>query len=122
MAALREFMPEACDDDWELLVAGQRVQVIRADHEQGGVLEFGTEIIAAHDGSLVALLGASPGASTSVAIALDILEKCFESKMQTNEWQKRLSRMIPARAKNLEKNGALVARTRKRTARLLGLN
>ena len=76
-AALREFMPEGRDDDWELLVAGQRVQVIRSDEEQGGVLEFGTEIIAAHDGSLVALLGASPGASTSVAIALDILDKCL---------------------------------------------
>lgn len=122
VAALREFMPEARDDDWELLVAGQRVQVIRSDEEQGGVLEFGTEIIAAHDGSLVALLGASPGASTSVAIALDILDKCFESKMQTKDWQKRLSRMIPARAKNLEKNGALVERSRKRTARILRLH
>lgn len=122
VAALREFMPEARDDDWELLVAGQRVQVIRSDEEQGGVLEFGTEIIAAHDGSLVALLGASPGASTSVAIALDVLDKCFESKMKTKDWQKRLSRMIPAHAKSLEKNAALVERTRKRTARILRLD
>lgn len=121
VAALREFMPEARAEDWELLVAGQRVQVIRADEEQGGVLEFGTEVIAAADGSLVALLGASPGASTSVAIALDILEKCFESKMATREWKKRLTAMIPAGIKELQKNGALVARTRKRTARILKL-
>lgn len=120
--ALREFMPEARSEDWELIVAGQRVQVIRADEEEGGVLEFGTEIIAAADGSLVALLGASPGASTSAAIALDVLQKCFESKMETPAWQKRLKKMIPASEAALQKSAALVQRTRKRTAKILKLN
>jgi malate dehydrogenase (quinone) len=122
MQALREFMPEARSEDWELLTAGQRVQVIRADEEEGGVLEFGTEIIAAADGSLVALLGASPGASTSAAVGLDILQKCFESKMETPEWQKRLKKMIPASETALQKSAALVQRTRKRTAKILKLN
>lgn len=122
MQALREFMPEARSEDWELIVAGQRVQVIRADEEEGGVLEFGTEIIAAADGSLVALLGASPGASTSAAIALDVLQKCFESKMETPAWQKRLKKMIPASEAALQKSAALVQRTRKRTANILKLN
>lgn len=121
MQALRAFMPTARSEDWELLVAGQRVQVIRADHEQGGVLEFGTEVIAAGDGSLVALLGASPGASTSVSIALEILQQCFESKFASKGWQKRLQKMIPARADALVDNAALVKRTRERTARLLML-
>ena len=121
MQALREFMPEARSEDWELLTAGQRVQVIRADEEQGGVLEFGTEVIAAADGSLVALLGASPGASTSVAIAIEILERCFESKMQTKEWQKKLRHMIPVGLKELQKSRKLVATTRRRTARILKL-
>ncbi len=121
MQALREFMPEARSEDWKLMVAGQRVQVIRADEEEGGVLEFGTEIIAAADGSLVALLGASPGASTSAAIALDVLQKCFESKMETTAWQKRLKKMIPASEAALQKSAALVQRTRKRTAKILKL-
>ena len=96
--------------------------MIRADEEEGGVLEFGTEIIAAADGSLVALLGASPGASTSAAVGLDILQKCFESKMETPEWQKRLKKMIPASETALQKSAALVQRTRKRTAKILKLN
>lgn len=121
MQALREYMPTARSEDWELLVAGQRVQVIRADHEQGGVLEFGTEVIAAGDGSLVALLGASPGASTSVSIALEILQQCFAGKFASKDWQKRLQKMIPARADELAGNAALVKRTRQRTARLLKL-
>jgi len=121
IAALREYMPQANPADWELLVAGQRVQVIRADEEEGGVLEFGTEVIAAHDSSLVALLGASPGASTSVAIALDILGKCFEGKMRSKEWKKKLAQMIPAWGKSLGKNSPLVAASRKRTAKILRL-
>lgn len=122
MDALREFMPEAKNEDWELLVAGQRVQVIRADEEEGGVLEFGTEIIAAHDSSLVALLGASPGASTSVSIALSILSKCFESNMKSKPWKQKLSHMIPTYGKSLEKNAPLVAKTRKHSAKYLKLN
>lgn len=121
MAALREFMPEAKNEDWELLVAGQRVQVIRSDEEQGGVLEFGTEIIAAHDSSLVALLGASPGASTSVSIALDILGKCFESNMKSAAWKKKLKAMIPTYGKPLEKNAALVKKTRAWSSKYLKL-
>lgn len=122
MDALRQFMPRAKNEDWELLVAGQRVQVIRADEEEGGVLEFGTEIIAAHDSSLVALLGASPGASTSVSIALEILGKCFESKMKSKDWKKKLSQMIPTYGKPLEKNARLVAEARKKSAKILGLD
>ncbi len=38
---LREFAPSAVDSDWELDIAGQRVQVIRRKGA-GGVLEFGT--------------------------------------------------------------------------------
>ena len=97
------------------------LDVIRADEEEGGVLEFGTEIIAAHDSSLVALLGASPGASTSVSIAFDILSKCFESNMKSRAWKKKLSHMIPTYGKSLEKNAALVAKTRKHSAKYLKL-
>jgi len=76
-AALQAYFPEAQQGDWRLQVAGQRVQIIKPDPETGGRLEFGTELIAAHDRSLVALLGASPGASTAAYIAISVLQKCF---------------------------------------------
>lgn len=77
MAALRMYLPEARNEDWTLEVAGQRVQVIRPDAEKGGILAFGTEIITAKDGSMAALLGASPGASTAVSAMLTVVERCF---------------------------------------------
>lgn len=80
--ALKEYLPTAQMQDWELAIAGQRVQVIKKDEEEGGVLEFGTEIVCAADGSLAALLGASPGASTAVSIMLDVLKRCFPEKME----------------------------------------
>ena len=61
-AALQDYYPRAKSADWELEVEGQRVQIIKPDPKRGGFLEFGTELVAAADHSLVALLGASPGA------------------------------------------------------------
>src|SRR6185295_1021745 len=75
--ALREYFPQAHQEDWELVIAGQRVQVIKKDEEEGGILEFGTEVITAEDGSIAALLGASPGASTAVSIMVSLIKRCF---------------------------------------------
>ncbi|MDT5195451.1 MAG: hypothetical protein QOH20_2205 [Mycobacterium sp.] len=91
--ALREFAPSAVDSDWELDVAGQRVQVIRRKGV-GGVLEFGTTVLAAADGSIAGLLGASPGASTAVPAMLDVLERCFPDQYQG--WQPKLKEMVPS--------------------------
>ena len=92
--ALLEFYPDANPDDWYEMVAGQRVQVIKPDRAKGGILQFGTEVIASADGSIAGLLGASPGASTAVPIMVDVLEKCFPEKMPA--WTPALQRMIPA--------------------------
>ena len=91
--ALREFAPGAIDSDWELDVAGQRVQVIRRKGA-GGVLEFGTTVLAAADGSVAGLLGASPGASTAVPAMLDVLERCFPDRFEG--WQPKLKEMVPS--------------------------
>ena len=88
-------------EDWKLETAGQRVQIIKKDLKKGGILEFGTEMICANDGSLAALLGASPGASTAVAIMLDLLEKCFPEKVRSASWQTKLHEMIPSYGKSL---------------------
>jgi malate dehydrogenase (quinone) len=121
MDALKEYLPNANAEDWELAIAGQRVQVIKKDEEEGGVLEFGTEIVAAGDGSLVALLGASPGASTSVSVMIDVLKKCFPVQMESVEWQAKLKTMIPSYGQKLSEDAALCKAVRERTTRLLEL-
>jgi malate dehydrogenase (quinone) len=91
--ALREFAPGAVDSDWELDVAGQRVQVIRPKGA-GGVLEFGTTVLSAADGSIAGLLGASPGASTAVPAMLEVMERCFADRLPA--WQPKLKEMVPS--------------------------
>lgn len=91
--ALREFAPSVVDADWELDVAGQRVQVIRRKGA-GGVLEFGTTVLAAADGSIAGLLGASPGASTAVPAMLDVMERCFADRF--GAWRPKLEEMVPS--------------------------
>jgi malate dehydrogenase (quinone) len=117
--ALKEFVPSAKMEDWKLEIAGQRVQVIKKDKKKGGVLQFGTEVICAKDGSLSALLGASPGASTSVEIMLKVLENCFPEKMKSLVWQDKLQRMIPSHGKSLAGDAALHARIQSWTREVL---
>lgn len=120
--ALRDFLPEAKMEDWELEVAGQRVQVIKKDEEHGGILQFGTEMVSAADGSIAALLGASPGASTAVSIMIELIEKCFPERVKSPEWQSKLKQMIPSYGKALEKDAALCEQLRQWSAEVLALN
>jgi len=106
LESLRRFYPEAKAEDWRLEVAGQRVQIIKKDPKKGGILQFGTELVAAKDGSLAALLGASPGASVTVSIMLELIEKCFPGKTK-GEWASKLAEIFPAREKVLETDAAL---------------
>jgi malate dehydrogenase (quinone) len=118
-ASLREYFPGAKDADWELIVAGQRVQVIMPDAQSGGKLQFGTELVVAGDGSIVAMLGASPGASTAVAIMLSALEKAFKNELPG--WKAKLAEMIPSYGKSIADDAALCASVRAETAATLGL-
>ncbi|WP_299157120.1 malate dehydrogenase (quinone) [uncultured Tenacibaculum sp.] len=95
MEALRKFVKDAKDEDWELKVAGQRVQIIKKDEYKGGKLQFGTEVISSKDGSVTCLLGASPGASTATAIMLEVLEKAFPELLDSKEGKKILKEIIP---------------------------
>ncbi|MCW1887442.1 malate:quinone oxidoreductase [Luteolibacter flavescens] len=117
--ALKEFFPAAELGDWRLLTAGQRVQIIKQDADKGGVLQFGTEIVASADGSIAALLGASPGASTAVDVMLDILGKCFSKRLPS--WKDRLEKMIPSYGKSLRDDPALYRKVREKADRQLGL-
>jgi malate dehydrogenase (quinone) len=119
--ALKEYFPDAEAADWHLEIAGQRVQVIKKDKDKTGVLQFGTEVVTAADGSISALLGASPGASTSVPIMIELIERCFKDKAKTPEWQAKLKQMIPSYGQSLSKDEALADATRARTSKVLGL-
>lgn len=118
-AALREFFPLAQQDDWRVEVAGQRVQIIKKDPTHGGILQFGTELISAADGSLVAMLGASPGASTAVSIMIDVIERCFPDELQNGGWSAKLQEMIPSYGQSLIENSALCQQVRAQTAAVL---
>jgi malate dehydrogenase (quinone) len=119
--ALKEYVPDAEAKDWVLERAGQRVQVIKKDEKEGGILEFGTEVITTQDGSLSVLLGASPGASTAVSIMIDLIERCFKDQFKTPEWQEKLKVMIPSYGFKLNENPNLLAQIREETASVLKL-
>ncbi|CAH2715619.1 putative malate:quinone oxidoreductase 1 [Neobacillus rhizosphaerae] len=121
MEELREFIPNAQSEDWGIVVAGQRVQVIK-DTEAGGkgTLQFGTEVISAADGSIAALLGASPGASTAVHVMLEVLEKCFPQHFE--EWESKIIEMIPSYGVSLVENPELFQEIYTSTAQTLGLS
>ena len=121
MEALKDYFPKAKQEDWELLEAGQRVQVIKKDEEQGGTLEFGTEIIATADGTLACLLGASPGASTAVSIMIDVLNKCFSTQMKETSWQEKMKTMIPSYGIALNENPEMCMSVYEKTSKILKL-
>ncbi|PGT81202.1 MULTISPECIES: malate:quinone oxidoreductase [Bacillaceae] len=121
MEELREFIPNAKSEDWDLVVAGQRVQVIK-DTEAGGkgTLQFGTEVVSAADGSVAALLGASPGASTAVHVMLEVITKCFPHYL--DEWEPKIKEMIPSYGVSLMENPQLLNEIHTNTSQTLGLS
>lgn len=121
-AALRDFYPTAKEADWRLEVAGQRVQIIKKDAKRTGILEFGTEIVSSSDHSLVALLGASPGASTASWIMIRVLETCFGDKLRNAGWGGKLKQIIPSYGESLINDAALCQRVRADTASVLHLH
>ncbi|MEE2764237.1 MAG: malate dehydrogenase (quinone) [Pseudomonadota bacterium] len=121
VASLRNFFPDAREEDWELKMAGQRVQIIKQVEGGGGKLEFGTEIVAAQDGTLAALLGASPGASTAANAMIDVLERCFPEKFASPEWQARMKELVPSYGQSLVEDEELLTHVRERTLSTLKL-
>ena len=119
LAELRKFMPTAREDDWALVTGGQRAQIIKPKPGVGGTLEFGTEAIVSADGTMQAVLGASPGASTAVPIMLDILNRAWADRM--DEWQPKLRRMIPTLGVSLADDAELAKKTLTATAEVLGI-
>lgn len=117
---LRAFVPNAKSEDWDLIVAGQRVQIIKETSAGKGTLQFGTEVISAADGSIAALLGASPGASTAVSVMLEVIERCFPQHLEA--WKPKIIDMIPSYGMSLQKHPELIQELHEATAQTLGLD
>ncbi|GAA6136001.1 malate dehydrogenase (quinone) [Oceaniserpentilla sp. 4NH20-0058] len=122
MSSLRDYFPQAKDGNWRLADAGQRVQIIKKDKNGDGKLEFGTEIVAAADGSIASLLGASPGASTAVHAMINVIERCFASRLESDGWKEKLKTMIPSYGESLIDDAELLKRVREQTLSTLNLN
>ena len=121
LAGLRRFLPQARPEDWRLAVAGQRVQIIKREPGRGAQLKLGTEVVAASDGGLAALLGASPGASTAVTIMVELLRRCFPQRFRSGQWSQRLARLLPYDPTTAAASAADLARCRQRCDAILGL-
>ncbi len=118
-ASLHEYFPGADPEKWQFTVAGQRVQVIVPDEKTGGKLEFGTKVVAAGDGSIAAVLGASPGASVAVAVMLDVIGRLFKDDVPG--WKAKLQEMLPSYGGSLSDDAELCLRVREYTAETLHL-
>jgi len=119
--SLRNYFPDAKEEDWKLASAGQRVQIIKKCEDKGGTLEFGTEVVTSADGTLAALLGASPGASITVKTMIEIIESCFSEQYEIEGWQAKIKAMVPSYQESLIDDVALLKEVRQRTLSVLKL-
>ena len=120
-AILAQYFPEAKREDWKLVTAGQRVQIIKRDPEKGAVLQFGTEIVGSEDGSIAALLGASPGASTAPHIMLNLLKKSFPEQMASTGWKAQIQQIVPSYGRKINEDAAYTNEIRRMTSSALKL-
>lgn len=116
---LRTFYPEARPEDWRLVDAGIRVQALK--RAERGRITFGTEVVTAEDGTLAALLGASPGASVAANIALEVIQRCFAERLRTPEGFAAVRAMVPSFGLSAEQVVAEHARQAARCDEILGL-
>jgi malate dehydrogenase (quinone) len=121
LKALQDYFPEARKEDWRRVKAGQRVQIIKKEAGKGGVLKLGTEVVTSQDGTLSALLGASPGASTAAPIMIELMSKVFHERFSSFEWQSKLKAMIPSYGQKLNGNVAATEKEMAETSRILQL-
>ena len=120
-AALKEYYPNARKEDWKLIQAGQRVQIIKKDADKGGVLKLGTEIVTDQQKTVAALLGASPGASTAAPITLNVMKSLFPQQFASPEWQEKIRSIVPSFGQKLNGNTALTQQVWDNTASVLQL-
>ena len=118
---LKNMMPSADPSNWYLKNAGQRVQIIKKTNK-GGSLKFGTEIVTSSDGSLSALLGASPGASTAVSIMVKVLTRSCLFLNDKINLQKKINDLIYQSQLTYESDKDFLINIKKRNNSILGFH
>jgi len=101
MRVLKTFYPEANRDDWKLIDAGIRVQAIKKEDGESGIVHYGTEVVANEKKTISALLGASPGASVSVAIMMEVVATCLPHLLESEVGSTKIKEMIPTYGEDL---------------------
>ncbi len=124
MEVLRVFYPAADVKDWKLIDAGIRVQAIKKTDGEAGIVHYGTEVITNAPRTISALLGASPGASVSVNIVLEVIKTCFPQLLQSPEGKARMKEMIPTYDVDIKlpENAAFFRESHDRASRMLQLS
>lgn len=103
---LRTYYPEARTEDWKLQDAGIRVQAVKQEDGKAGIVHYGTEVLASSDRSICALLGASPGASVSVSIMLEVIETCLPHLLDQPPGKSSIQQLIPTYGEDLMPDSA----------------
>lgn len=98
------------------------MQIIKRDKKIGGVLRLGTEVVSDDEGTVAALLGASPGASTAAPIMLQLMEKVFKDKVDSAAWQAKLKEIVPSYGTRLDGNAAEIEKALAWTSEVLELH
>ena len=117
MKYLKYFYPDANSKDWINLKAGKRVQIIKKSKENKASIEFGTEIIYSSKKNLAGLIGASPGASVSCSIMLDVISNFYKKE----SLQKKINKIVPSYGLSLNSNPKIMREIRKKVYKNLKL-
>ena len=52
---------------------------------------------------------------------IEVIERCFPSRVKSDDWQRKLKEMIPSYGESLDENEVLLHAVRERTLATLGL-
>lgn len=105
LRSLRDFYPEARSEDWHVIDAGIRVQAIRSYEGKTGIVHYGTEVITDQARTIAALLGASPGASVSTSVAVQLLEQCMPAILRSPAGRERMQAIVPFYGTDIKQPG-----------------
>ncbi len=106
MKVLRVFYPDARREDWKLVNAGIRVQAIKREDGEAGIVHYGTEVVTDANKTISALLGASPGASVSVSVMLEVVQTCLAHLLESTNGNAVMKQMIPTLDEDLTLSSA----------------
>ncbi len=105
-AALKEYYPNARKEDWKLIQAGQRVQIIKKRRGEGRRAEARYRSGGRSAENDFCAARRIAGASTAAPITLNVLKQMFPQQFNSPEWQSRIRAIVPSYGEKLNGNVA----------------